>query len=81
MQNNKLREIWKSGGNTVNGWLGLPCNMSAEVVARAGFDSVTIDMQHGCVPFENVVPMFQAMAACDATPMARVPAPPNQRLV
>ena len=38
MQNNKLREIWKSGGNTINGWLGLPNNMSAEVVARAGFE-------------------------------------------
>lgn len=73
MQNNKLREIWKSGGNTVNGWLGLPCNMSAEVVARAGFESVTIDMQHGCVPFENVVPMFQAIGQTDAVPMIRVP--------
>ena len=61
MQKNKLRETWKSGANTINGWLGLPNSMSAEVVARAGFDSVTIDMQHGCVPFESVVPLFQAI--------------------
>ncbi|MGI9522679.1 MAG: HpcH/HpaI aldolase family protein [Hyphomicrobiaceae bacterium] len=73
MKPNKLRSAWKSGANTINGWLGLPNTMSAEVVARAGFDSVTIDMQHGCVPFESVVPMFQAICNTDAVPMIRVP--------
>lgn len=73
MKKNPLRETWKSGATTINGWLGLPCNMSAEVVARAGFESVTLDMQHGCIPFENVVPMFQAIGQTDAVPMIRVP--------
>lgn len=73
MKPNKLREIWKSGANTINGWLGIPNTMSAEVVAHAGFESVTVDMQHGCVPFPMVVPMFQAICTTDAVPMIRVP--------
>ena len=73
MKKNRLREIWSTGANSINGWLGLPNTMSAEVVARAGFESVTIDMQHGCVPFESVVPMFQAIGNTDAVPMIRVP--------
>ncbi len=73
MKKNTLRETWKSGNNTVNGWLGIPNTMSAEVVARAGFESVTVDMQHGCVPFNMIVPMFQAIQQTEAVPMVRVP--------
>lgn len=73
MRKNTLRETWKSGANTINGWLGLPNTMSAEIVANAGFESVTVDMQHGCVPFESVVPMFQAICTTSAVPMVRVP--------
>ncbi|MCP5149168.1 MAG: 2,4-dihydroxyhept-2-ene-1,7-dioic acid aldolase [Ectothiorhodospiraceae bacterium] len=73
MRKNRLREIWKSGANTINGWLGIPNSMSAEIVARAGFDSVTIDMQHGCVPFSGVVPLLQGICQTDAVPMVRVP--------
>lgn len=73
MRPNKLRELFKSGANTINGWLGIPNSMSAELVANAGFESVTVDMQHGCVPFESIVPMFQAICTTDAVPMARVP--------
>ena len=73
VRKNKLREIWSAGNKTINGWLGIPNTMSAEVVANAGFESVTIDMQHGCVPFNMVVPMFQAICTTTAVPMIRVP--------
>lgn len=73
MRENTLRKAFAEGRNTINGWLGLPCTMSAEVVAHSGFESVTVDMQHGCVPFEHIVPMFQAICTSDAVPMARVP--------
>ena len=73
MKKNKLRAMWAGGEKTINGWLGLPNSFSAEVVANAGFDSVTVDMQHGCVPFESIVPMFQAICTTDAVPMVRVP--------
>lgn len=73
MRPNKLRQTWKSGANTINGWLGLTSTMAAEVVASSGFESVTLDMQHGCIPFDMVVPMFQAICQFDTVPMVRVP--------
>lgn len=73
MRKNALKGLWAAGKNTVNGWLGIPSGMSAEVMAHAGWDSVTIDMQHGAVPFDMVVPMLQAISTTSAVPMARVP--------
>ena len=40
---NKLKTLWSQGKPTVNGWLAIPSGFSAEVMAQAGFDSVTVD--------------------------------------
>lgn len=42
-------------------------------MAAQGFDSVTIDMQHGALDYSHLLPMFQAMRASGAVLMARVP--------
>ena len=42
-------------------------------MAHAGFDSLTVDMQHGLSHFESAVPMFQAISTTDTVPLARVP--------
>jgi len=47
MRGNRIRCIWRSGGAVVNGWLGIDSAYSAELVARQGFDSLTIDMHTG----------------------------------
>lgn len=73
MRENKVRTIWRSGNAVANGWLGIPSTVSAEIVARAGYDAVTIDLQHGLVDYTNAVPMLQAMAQTSVTPMVRVP--------
>ena len=44
-----VRERWKVGTPAINGWLTLPTSVAAESMARAGFDSLTIDMQHGAI--------------------------------
>ncbi|MGO4568729.1 aldolase/citrate lyase family protein [Rhizobium sp. 2YAF20] len=46
---------------------------SAEIMAAQGYDSVTIDLQHGIADYKTAVGMFQAMDATGITPMARVP--------
>ena len=70
---NKLRSLWNDNAQAVNAWLGIPSTITAEIVSRQGFDSITIDLQHGINDYTSAVPMLQAMAASDATPMARVP--------
>ncbi|MDQ3603619.1 MAG: 2,4-dihydroxyhept-2-ene-1,7-dioic acid aldolase, partial [Actinomycetota bacterium] len=41
MRENRLRKIWREGGTVVNGWLHVPSSFSAEVMAHAGWDSLT----------------------------------------
>ena len=73
MATNNVRKIWASGKAVVNAWLTIPSGFSAEVIAQCGFDSVTVDMQHGVQDYLSMVQCFQAMNAHPVTPMVRVP--------
>jgi 4-hydroxy-2-oxoheptanedioate aldolase len=70
---NKLRTLWNEDASAINAWLGIPSTITAEIVSKQGFDAITIDLQHGINDYSTAVPMLQAISACDATPMARVP--------
>ena len=72
MRPNQLRTIWAKGSTAVNGWLHIPSSWSAEIMAHAGWDSLTIDLQHGLADYETAVTMFQAISSTDVTPLARV---------
>lgn len=72
MRKNKLKELYKSGKPIINSWLSVPSSFSAEVMANQGWDSLTIDMQHGLVDYSNAVNMLQAISTTNTTPMARV---------
>ena len=72
MRKNKLRELFQNGKPIINSWLAIPSSFSAEVMANQGWDSVTIDMQHGLIDYPNAVNMLQAISTTDTTPLARV---------
>jgi 4-hydroxy-2-oxoheptanedioate aldolase len=73
MRANRLREIWKSGGFAVNGWLSIANSFSAETMAHQGWDSLTADLQHGMVDYQEMIPMLQAVSTTSTVPMVRVP--------
>ncbi len=73
MRENRLKKLWEAGGSAVNGWLGIPSAVAAENMAQAGWDSLTIDMQHGLVDYHAAVGMIQAISTTDTTPIVRVP--------
>jgi 4-hydroxy-2-oxoheptanedioate aldolase len=72
MRKNKVKQIWAEGGCVRNGWLSIPSSYSAEGVAHQGFDSVTVDLQHGMTDVQAAIGMLQAISATDATPLVRV---------
>ena len=72
MRKNKLKELFKTGKPIINSWLAVPSSFSAEVMAHQGWDSLTIDMQHGLIDYPNAVSMLQAISTTETTPMARV---------
>jgi len=73
MRTNNLRTIWQSGGAAVNGWLAVPNSFSAEVMAHQGWDTLTIDLQHGVVDYQAMVTMLQAISTTPTVPVVRVP--------
>lgn len=73
MRTNRLREIWKSGGAALNGWLAIPNSFSAETMAHQGWDALTIDLQHGVVDYQAMVTMLQAVSTTATVPVVRVP--------
>ncbi|MDE2572846.1 MAG: 2,4-dihydroxyhept-2-ene-1,7-dioic acid aldolase [bacterium] len=73
MRENGLRRLWSNGDAAINGWLTLPSSFSAEIMAHAGWNSITIDMQHGLIDYQTAVHMLQAISTTEITPLARVP--------
>lgn len=73
MRENRLRTLWQEGGAALTGWLTIPSSFSAELMAHAGFDCLTIDIQHGLIDYAAAVPMLQAISTTDCVPLARVP--------
>ena len=69
----RLRDTWSAGQGAVNAWLSTPSPITAEVTGKVGFDSVTIDLQHGLNDYQAAMFMLQALVASDSTPMARPP--------
>jgi 4-hydroxy-2-oxoheptanedioate aldolase len=72
MKKNALKKKIADGVQAVGGWVAIPNAYATEVYAAQGWDSVTIDMQHGASDINDVVPLLQAIGN-DVTPIVRVP--------
>jgi len=73
LRENRVKRIWQEGGAVLNGWLHVPSTFCAEVMAHAGYDSLTIDLQHGASDFGDALGMMQAISTTEAVPFVRVP--------
>ena len=72
MRKNKIKQMMMDGKPVINGWLQIPSTVSAEVMAHEGWDSLTVDMQHGLIDYTNALPMMQTISTTDVTPLVRV---------
>ena len=68
-----MKRAWQRDGAVLNGWLHIPSPFAAEVMAHAGYDSLTIDLQHGASDFAGALGMMQAISTTGAVPFVRVP--------
>ncbi|MCA0243000.1 MAG: 2,4-dihydroxyhept-2-ene-1,7-dioic acid aldolase [Proteobacteria bacterium] len=73
MRENRLRTLWAQDRAAVNGWLAVPSSFSAEVMAHQGWDTLTIDLQHGVIDYAQMVGMLQAISTTPTVPVVRVP--------
>lgn len=73
MRENALKRRWAEGRATINGWCSMPSPFVAEVMAHCGWDSLTLDLQHGLIDYQTALGMLQAISTTNVTPLARVP--------
>lgn len=73
MRENRLRTLWKDDRAALNGWLAIPSGFAAETMAHQGWDTLTIDLQHGVVDYQAMVVMLQAISTTPTVPVVRVP--------
>ncbi len=67
-----LRPRIESGEVVYGTWLNLGSSLTAEICARAGFDWVVIDMEHGTGDFRELLHQLQAIEATPTVPLVRV---------
>jgi 4-hydroxy-2-oxoheptanedioate aldolase len=67
----RVRERWAAGGAALNAWLSLGA-AGAGVLAAAGFDAVTLDLQHGRADVESTGGAAAAILAAGAVPFVRL---------
>ncbi len=70
---NRVKTLWAEGKPVINGWLSIGNSFTAEIMASTGYDSITVDLQHGAFDYEAALTMVQAMRASGVAVLARVP--------
>jgi 4-hydroxy-2-oxoheptanedioate aldolase len=70
----KVRELLDQGKTVLNGWSVIPGGFLAELMATLGWDSLTIDAQHGIIGYSDMVAMLQGISTTATTPMVRLAA-------
>ncbi len=70
---NKFRHALLERHVTLGSWIQIGHPACAEVLARAGFDWLCVDLEHGVVDLETTANLFRAVAGLDCVPVARLP--------
>ena len=71
--NNQLIKLWEEKKPVINAWLSIPNSFTTEAFGKMGWDSITIDMQHGQTDYSKSISMLQSLSSSQSTAMVRVP--------
>jgi 4-hydroxy-2-oxoheptanedioate aldolase len=70
---NRLKRIWDEGRAASNCWIFSDSLHVVEALAHQGWDSLTIDMQHGLIGLTEMHAMLAAISGTGTVPLVRVP--------
>jgi 4-hydroxy-2-oxoheptanedioate aldolase len=74
MRTNSVKRRLKEGKAVVGTWLSLASVPAARLLARTGFDYLTVDVEHNAMGMESATNMFGAIADAGCISLCRVPA-------
>lgn len=70
---NRVKRMLKRGEKTAGAWLQLASPLAAEIMSRAGFDWLLIDMEHAPNDILTLIAQCQAMNGTGTIPLVRAP--------
>ena len=73
MRTNPVREKLRKGEPSFGTWLSLGDLYATRVIARLGFDWLTLDIEHSAIDWSQATTIFAAIADAGCVPLARVP--------
>lgn len=73
MKPNAVKRQLRAGEPSIGTWLSLGSPLAARFLARAGFDWLTVDLEHSLADIETAAHMLGAIADAGRTALARVP--------
>jgi len=74
MSLNRVKDLLRAGKPAFGAIVTMPSAQVAQVMARAGFDLLLIDLEHGPIDLPSAHSMIAATAGTDTVPMARIAA-------
>lgn len=69
-----LKERIHSGQTTIGSWITLAHPAIAEIMARAGFDWLVVDLEHSVITIREAEELIRIIELCGVTPLVRVSA-------
>ncbi len=73
MRKNIVKEKMGRGEPSIGTWVSSGSPLMAEVLSHAGFDWLTVDLEHNAIDMESLLACFYAISTTDTVPFVRVP--------
>jgi len=73
MKTNPVKQKLREGKPAFGTWLSLGSAHAARVLARCGFDWLTLDLEHAPIDWSQAATIFAAVADSGCVPLGRVP--------
>lgn len=67
-----LKEKLKQNKLTIGSWITIGNSSIAEIMAKAGFDWLTVDMEHSAITLHQAQQLIQVIELCGVVPLVRV---------
>jgi 4-hydroxy-2-oxoheptanedioate aldolase len=73
MKTNPIKRLLREGRPSFGSWLSLGDLFASRVMARLGFDWLTLDIEHAAIDWSQAAMIFAAVSDAGCVPLARVP--------
>jgi len=70
----KLKDQLRNGGVTIGSWITLRDPSVAEIMAKAGFDWLTVDLEHTSLSIGEAIDLVRVIDLCGVAPLVRISA-------